>query len=89
MDIHAPAWISTPGCGHYEGLPNWRLQNALSDCIYQNDEKSLRRSLSEIKNYEEMYIGLMVSYLQMGTNIGILISFFQAVVRYHYVHVRI
>ena len=43
----------------------------------------------EIKNYEEMYTGRTVSYLQIALNIGILVLFFQAIVHYHYVHARI
>jgi hypothetical protein len=33
------------------------LKNSLSDCVNQNDENSLRRNMTEIKTYEEVYIG--------------------------------
>ena len=37
---------------YLEASPNWLLKNSLSDCVYQNDENSLRRSMTEIKTYE-------------------------------------
>ena len=40
-----------------EASPNWLLKNSLSDCAYQNNEKSLRRNMTEIKTYEEVYTG--------------------------------
>ena len=46
-----------------ESLANWIKKNTLSDCVYQTDENSLRRSLTEIKNYEEMFTGRTVSGL--------------------------
>ena len=58
-----------------EASPNWLLKNSLSDCAYQNDENSLRRSMTEIKTYEEVYTGKTVSCLQIDLNIGIMISF--------------
>ena len=58
-----------------EALPNWLLKNSLSDCVYQNDENSLRRSMTEIKTYEEVCTGKTVSCLQIDMNIGIILSF--------------
>ena len=49
-----------------EGLANWRLKNSLSDCIYQNDETSLRLAMCEIKTFEEMYTGRTVSYFSLS-----------------------
>ena len=40
-----------------EASPNWLLKNSLSDCVYQNDENSLRRNMTEIKTYEVVYTG--------------------------------
>ena len=58
-----------------EALPNWHLKNSLSNCVYQNDENSLRRSITEIKTYEEVCTVKTVSCLQIDMNIGIIISF--------------
>ena len=57
-----------------EALPNWLLKNSLSDCVYQNDENSLRRRMTEIKTYEEVCTGKMVSCLQIDMNICIILS---------------
>ena len=46
-----------------ESMPNWNMKNTLSDCVFQTDENSLRRSLTEIKNYEEIFTGRTVSGL--------------------------
>ena len=46
-----------------EASPIWLLKNSLPDCVYQNDENSLRGSMTEIKTYEEVYTGKTVSCL--------------------------
>ena len=46
-----------------EASPNWLLKNSLPNCVYQNDENSLRGSMTEIKTYEEVYTGKTVSCL--------------------------
>ena len=38
-----------------EAMPNWRIKNTVADCIFQDDQHSLKRTISEIKNYEEIY----------------------------------
>ena len=48
-----------------EASPNWLLKNSLSDCVYQGGENSLRRNMTEIKPYKEVYTEKMVSYLQI------------------------
>ena len=70
-----------------ESLANWIKKNTLSDCVYQTDENSLRRSLTEIKNYEEMFTCRTVSGLIIFALLFKSKSF-QAVVRYHYAQVR-
>ena len=37
---------------YLEASPNWLLKDSLSDCVYQNDKNSLRRSMTEIKTFE-------------------------------------
>ena len=53
-----------------EASPNWLLKNSLSDCVYQNDENSLRRNMTEIKTYEEVYTGKMVFSVSKGGCMG-------------------
>ena len=48
-----------------EASTNWLLKNSLSDCVYQDGKKSLRRNMTEIKTCKEVYTGKMVSYLQI------------------------
>ena len=33
-----------------EAMPNWRIKNTVADCIFQDDQHSLKRTISEIKN---------------------------------------
>ena len=70
-----------------ESLANWIMKNSLSDWVFQTDENSLRRSLTEIKTFEEMFTGRPVSGLIIFFYSILKISF-QAVVRYHYTQVR-
>ena len=53
-----------------EASPNWPLKNSLSDCVYQNEENSLRRNMTEIKTFEEAYTGKMVSSVSEGGCVG-------------------
>ena len=53
-----------------EVSPNWLLKNSLSECVYQNDENSLRRNMTEIKTYEEVYTGKMVFSVSKGGCMG-------------------
>ena len=70
-----------------ESMPNWNMKNTLSDCVFQTDENSLRRSLTEIKNYEEIFTGRTVSGLIILALVFKSKSF-QAVISYHYAQVR-
>jgi hypothetical protein len=67
-DSAGPPWAAQVHLHHL-------LKNYLSDCVNQNDENSLRRSMTEIKTYEEVNTGKTVSCLPIDLNIGIMISF--------------
>ena len=67
---HGPDTFSPFECGeqvnvwdlNVESSPNWILKNHVNDCLYQGGESSLRRSIVEIKTYEELYTGQIFYY---------------------------
>ena len=87
MELSVPRDVVTVYDINVESLANWIMKNTLSDCVFQTDENSLRRSLTEIKTFEEMFTGRPVSGLIIFFYSILKISF-QAVVRYHYTKVR-
>ena len=46
-----------------ETNPKWILKNIMNECLYQGGENSLRRTLVEIKTFEEVFTGQIVRVL--------------------------
>ena len=44
-----------------ENDPGWRLKNHLNDALYHGGDMALRRSIVEIKSYEEYVTGNLES----------------------------
>ena len=47
-----------------ENDPGWRLKNHLNDALYHGGDMALRRSIVEIKSYEEYVTGNLSSWKQ-------------------------